>query len=709
MEIHPSYYYDVDNGGRIPVFEPSMEEFRDFRRFMSAITHYGMQSSIVKIIPPKEWSDNLPDITNNLQNVRVRKPIEQHISSAGSQGAFTQANIEKRRIYTVEQWRELCEQSDHRPPPLPGEKKPPPKHKRKRKSDATDEPCFKEERTEAMDHPVKEETHHFDPIKDAISSSMVQQQDKSQATLTMPSETAGDNLFAKSLVKVVVVNDSSPNGSDLSVGRDRMSVHTMLNPSTPPPSELHVEDTVKSVKPPRRRDEGPTAKSATEYSFRKLDSHYDVEYCKSLERYYWRNLTFNAPLYGADMSGTLFGPDEPREWNMNNLDNILNRIHVNLPGVNTPYLYFGMWKATFAWHVEDMDLYSINYLHFGAPKQWYAIPAYHRDKFERLMQNTFPQDYQLCSQFLRHKTFIVSPTFLAKSGVDSHRLVQHEGEFVVTFPRGYHAGYNLGFNCAESVNFALENWVEIGKEAQACQCVGDSVKIDVGSLFGENPQVDEDSYASQNNGMRVNRVEFLADDSGEDVDGTDTGVVKKMKRKRAKMEELPSMARSDGKPGVKCALCPNYGEGDVMIPTTDGQLVHRLCALYIPETYILSTESLSNESLDEVRAPNEASTQPAEDRSTPIGVERACGLADIPRARWNLRCLLCKTSKRGACVQCSSARCSKAFHATCAEREDLWMRQYTTEDGPVFESFCRQHDPRKKQEKSKIKSEALEN
>ena len=39
-----------------------------------------------------------------------------------------------------------------------------------------------------------------------------------------------------------------------------------------------------------------------------------------------------------------------------------------------PYLYFGMWRATFSWHVEDMDLYGVNFLHFGAPKTWYCVP-----------------------------------------------------------------------------------------------------------------------------------------------------------------------------------------------------------------------------------------------------------------------------------------------------------------------------------------------
>lgn len=37
-------------------------------------------------------------------------------------------------------------------------------------------------------------------------------------------------------------------------------------------------------------------------------------------------------------------------------------------------LYFGMWRAMFAFHTEDMNLYSINFLHTGKPKSWYSIP-----------------------------------------------------------------------------------------------------------------------------------------------------------------------------------------------------------------------------------------------------------------------------------------------------------------------------------------------
>jgi histone demethylase JARID1 len=54
---------------------------------------------------------------------------------------------------------------------------------------------------------------------------------------------------------------------------------------------------------------------------------------------------------------------------------------------------------------------------------------------------------------------------LKSEGVLVYRCVQHEGEFVLTFPRAYHAGFNCGFNCAEAVNVAPIDWLPIGQDA----------------------------------------------------------------------------------------------------------------------------------------------------------------------------------------------------------------------------------------------------
>ena len=79
-----------------------------------------------------------------------------------------------------------------------------------------------------------------------------------------------------------------------------------------------------------------------------------------------------------------------QEWNISDLGDVLcavsSQLGAKIPGVNSPYLYFGMWRTTFPWHVEDMDLYSINYLHYGAPKFWYSIPQSHATRFETMIK-----------------------------------------------------------------------------------------------------------------------------------------------------------------------------------------------------------------------------------------------------------------------------------------------------------------------------------
>ncbi|KAF7572148.1 JmjC domain-containing histone demethylation protein 3D [Pyrenophora tritici-repentis] len=51
-DIEPDHYFE---GGKIPVFKPTMEQFHNFKRFIDKIDKYGMKSGIVKVIPPPEW------------------------------------------------------------------------------------------------------------------------------------------------------------------------------------------------------------------------------------------------------------------------------------------------------------------------------------------------------------------------------------------------------------------------------------------------------------------------------------------------------------------------------------------------------------------------------------------------------------------------------------------------------------------------------
>jgi hypothetical protein len=83
---------------------------------------------------------------------------------------------------------------------------------------------------------------------------------------------------------------------------------------------------------------------------------------EKVDELFWKNLENDSPLYAYDIPKTLF--KNGVHWDLNNLENLLGYIRCEIPGVTTPYLYFGSWKSNFSWHVEDMNLYSISYLQF---------------------------------------------------------------------------------------------------------------------------------------------------------------------------------------------------------------------------------------------------------------------------------------------------------------------------------------------------------
>jgi jumonji domain-containing protein 2 len=94
------------------------------------------------------------------------------------------------------------------------------------------------------------------------------------------------------------------------------------------------------------------------------------------ENLFWSSLGQNPPLYGSDIQGSLFeDADNAGEWDLRNLDSCLHdgMGSKKLSGINTPYLYFGSFRTIFAWHVEDYNMSSINFQHFGSPKIWYGV------------------------------------------------------------------------------------------------------------------------------------------------------------------------------------------------------------------------------------------------------------------------------------------------------------------------------------------------
>jgi len=203
---------------------------------------------------------------------------------------------------------------------------------------------------------------------------------------------------------------------------------------------------------------------------------------EEMERKFWKRLgpTMPPATYGADMEGSLFGDDPACGWNLSNLDSFLQLLGPNLPGVTSPYLYFGMWASAFAAHTEDMNLLSINYLHAGAPKIWYAVaPGPDAQRMEALFEHYFAHAHQDCKQFLRHKRSLLSPMILKKAGIKYTTQIQYPGEAMITIPGGYHFGFNTGFNIAEATNFGVPEWIPFGHEARICMCRPDSVRIDM--------------------------------------------------------------------------------------------------------------------------------------------------------------------------------------------------------------------------------------
>ncbi|CAF1364311.1 unnamed protein product [Adineta steineri] len=206
-----------------------------------------------------------------------------------------------------------------------------------------------------------------------------------------------------------------------------------------------------------------------------------------IEQEFWRILSLpDASVkveYGADLPTGELGSGFPTlktkdltendkkylnsPWNLNNFachyKSVLKYINADISGMKVPWAYVGMCFSCFCWHVEDHWSYSINYLHWGEPKTWYGVPGSSAEKLENCMKSYAPELFSKTPDLLHHLVTTMNPSILIREGVPVVKAQQQAGEFIVTFPRAYHAGFNHGFNFAEANNFCPADWLPMGR------------------------------------------------------------------------------------------------------------------------------------------------------------------------------------------------------------------------------------------------------
>lgn len=124
----------------------------------------------------------------------------------------------------------------------------------------------------------------------------------------------------------------------------------------------------------------------------------------------------------------------------------------------------------------------------------YFVPSEENIKLEKLSQKLSRN--MECDFYLRHKTMMIPPEILAKNKIKFHRvsiylviylavififsmspfsipmirIIQNAGEFVISFSKGYHSGFNSGHNIAEAVNFGTSTSLELFDSYKTCTC-----------------------------------------------------------------------------------------------------------------------------------------------------------------------------------------------------------------------------------------------
>ena len=128
----------------------------------------------------------------------------------------------------------------------------------------------------------------------------------------------------------------------------------------------------------------------------------------------------------------------------------------NISGLTIPWVYLGMIFSTFCWHVEDLFLFSLNYMHYGSPKIWYSLPINQKEKMNSFIKEKYKLINPKNKNLIDKLTLLIDPLELEENGIEVNRTIQNPGEIILTLPNSFHAGFSTGFNIAEAVNFSVD-------------------------------------------------------------------------------------------------------------------------------------------------------------------------------------------------------------------------------------------------------------
>ena len=242
----------------------------------------------------------------------------------GRGGLFRQQNVEKRRVFSVREWAELCSKEDRRAPSVDDiglhyarRAAPPPPPKTRAK---------KGERKKASD---AAKTASAGPVSTSIVCDEVDNNHNNNAapSADVPQSPKSPSANSDSKVSDLPVNVSTCDSP--------LEHHTTDVPSLPTPERLREEEEENTDEDERHDDKPQSTKPKRKWQTREMrEAHlaeraaadavfmesfnphtdwlppntrpedYTPDFCKDLERRFWRNCGFGAPaMYGADMEG----------------------------------------------------------------------------------------------------------------------------------------------------------------------------------------------------------------------------------------------------------------------------------------------------------------------------------------------------------------------------------------------------------------------